>query len=208
MGDLFAPSAPLYDTIETTPHDYILCDTPEKIASAVEELMGAERLCFDTETTGLDYHTDKVVGVGLSATAHRAFYVPTTVSGALEMLRPLLESESIEKVGQNIKFDLQMLRHEGISVGGTLWDTMIMHYLLDPDGRHGMNHLAQTLLGYSPIEIESLIGRGTKQLTMDRVAVELVAPLLCRGRRCNPETFPGAVGAIGALGRPGTLPPH
>lgn len=176
MGDLFAPSAPLYDTIDTTPHDYILCDTPEKIASAVEELMGAERLCFDTETTGLDYHTDRVVGVGLSATAHRAFYVPTTVSGALEMLRPLLESESIEKVGQNIKFDLQMLRHEGISVGGTLWDTMIMHYLLDPDGRHGMNHLAQTLLGYSPIEIESLIGRGAKQLTMDRVAVELVAP--------------------------------
>ena len=176
MGDLFAPSAPLYNTIATVAHEYILCDTPEKVASAVEELSRAERLAFDTETTGFDYHSDRVVGVGLAAVAHRAFYVPTSVLGALEMLRPLLENEQIEKVGQNIKFDLQMLRHEGIVVAGKLWDTMIMHYLLEPDGRHGMNHLAQTLLGYNPIEIETLIGRGAKQLTMDRVAVELVAP--------------------------------
>ncbi len=175
-GDLFSMASPLYATIETTPHEYILCDTPEKIAKAVEELSGASRLAFDTETTGLDFHTDRVVGVGLCATPHRAFYVPTSVAGALEMLRPVLENEAIEKVGQNIKFDLQMLRPEGIEVGGKLWDTMILHYLLEPDGRHGMNHLAQTLLGYSPIEIESLIGRGSKQLTMDRVAVELVAP--------------------------------
>ncbi len=175
-GDLFSMASPLYATIETTPHEYILCDTPEKIAKAVEELSGASRLAFDTETTGLDFHTDRVVGVGLCATPHRAFYVPTSVAGALEMLRPVLENEAIEKVGQNIKFDLQMLRHEGIEVGGKLWDTMILHYLLEPDGRHGMNHLAETLLGYSPIEIESLIGRGSKQLTMDRVAVELVAP--------------------------------
>lgn len=176
MGDLFAPSAPLYNTIDTIAHEYILCDTPEKVASAVEELSRAERLAFDTETTGFDYHSDRVVGVGLAAAAHRAFYVPTSVLGALEILRPLLENEKIEKVGQNIKFDLQMLRHEGIVVAGKLWDTMIMHYLLEPDGRHGMNHLAQTLLGYNPIEIETLIGRGAKQLTMDRVAVELVAP--------------------------------
>lgn len=175
-GDLFSQSAPLYNTIDTTPHTYILCDTPEKVAEAVEELSKAPRLSFDTETTGFDYHNDHIVGVGLSAEAHKAYYVPTTVAGALDMLRPLLESETIEKIGQNIKFDLQMLRHEGIVVGGKLWDTMIMHYLLEPDGRHGMNHLSQTLLGYDPIAIESLIGRGSKQLTMDRVAVELVAP--------------------------------
>lgn len=176
MGDLFAPAAPLYATIDTTTHEYILCNTPEKIASAVEELSHATRLSFDTETTGFDYFADRVVGVGLCAEPHKAYYVPTNVAGALEALRPLLENPEVEKVGHNLKFDIQMLRHEGVEVEGFLWDTMIMHYLIEPDGRHSMNHLAQTLLGYQPIEIESLIGRGSKQLTMDRVAVELVAP--------------------------------
>ncbi len=176
MGDLFAPATPLYNTIDTTPHSYTLCDTPEKVAAAVEELSCATRLSFDTETTGFDYFGDRVVGVGLCAEPHKAFYVPTSVAGAMDSLRPLLENPEVEKVGHNIKFDIQMLRHEGVEVRGFLWDTMIMHYLIDPDGRHSLNHLSQTLLGYQPIEIESLIGRGTKQLTMDRVAVELVAP--------------------------------
>lgn len=176
MGDLFAPATPLYNTIDTTPHTYTLCDTPEKVAAAVEELSHATRLSFDTETTGFDYFGDRVVGVGLCAEPHKAYYVPTSVAGAMDALRPLLENPATEKIGHNIKFDIQMLRHEGVEVAGFLWDTMIMHYLLDPDGRHSMNHLSQTLLGYQPIEIESLIGRGTKQLTMDRVAVELVAP--------------------------------
>lgn len=174
--DLFSSAAPLYNTIDTVAHNYTLCDTPEKVAAAVAELSGAKWLSFDTETTGFDYFADRIVGVGLCAEPHRAFYVPTSVEGALEALRPLLENPAVEKIGQNIKFDIQMLRGAGVVVGGKLWDTMIMHYLLEPDGRHGMNHLAQTLLGYSPIEIESLIGRGSKQLTMDRVAVELVAP--------------------------------
>lgn len=176
MGDLFAPATPLYNTIDTTPHTYTLCDTPEKVAAAVEELSRATRLSFDTETTGFDYFGDRVVGVGLCAEPYKAFYVPTSVVGAMDSLRPLLENPEVEKVGHNIKFDIQMLRHEGVEVRGFLWDTMIMHYLLDPDGRHSLNHLSQTLLGYQPIEIESLIGRGAKQLTMDRVAVELVAP--------------------------------
>ncbi len=176
MGDLFAPATPLYNTIDTTSHTYTLCDTPEKVVVAVEELSRATRFSFDTETTGFDYFGDRVVGVGLCAEPHKAYYVPTSVAGAMDALRPLLENPATEKIGHNIKFDIQMLRHEGVEVAGFLWDTMIMHYLLDPDGRHSLNHLSQTLLGYQPIEIESLIGRGTKQLTMDRVAAELVAP--------------------------------
>lgn len=176
MGDLFAPATPLYNTIDTTNHEYVLCDTLEKVTAVVEELSHAARLSFDTETTGFDYFGDRVVGVGLCAEPHKAYYVPTSVAGAMDALRPLLENPKIEKVGHNIKFDIQMLRHEGVEVEGFLWDTMIMHYLLEPDGRHSLNFLSQTLLGYQPIEIESLIGRGTKQLTMDRVAVELVAP--------------------------------
>ena len=174
--DLFSQTAPLYANIDTTPHTYTLCNTPELVAQAVEALKGASPLSFDTETTGFDYHNDHIVGIGLAAEPHKAYYIPLSVEGALELLRPLLESTESEKVGQNVKFDIQMLRAAGITVGGRLWDTMILHYLLDPDGRHSMDHLARTLLGYSPIEIESLIGRGSKQLTMDRVAVELVAP--------------------------------
>ena len=176
MGDLFAAPSPLYHTIESVEHNYVLCDTEEKIAEAVGVLSQASRLCFDAETTGFDYFGDRVVGVGLCAEPHRAYYIPTNIGGAIDALRQLLENPAVEKVGHNIKFDIQMMRHEGVEVAGFCWDTMIMHYLLEPDGRHSMNHLSQTLLGYQPIEIESLIGRGAKQLSMDRVAVELVAP--------------------------------
>ncbi len=177
--DLFSQATPLYQTIDTVEHSYTLVDTPEMLSQVVEKLSAVPLLSFDTETSGLDYHTDHVVGIGLAATPHEAFYVPMGPDNRTEVLatlRPLLENEAIEKVGQNVKFDLLMLRREGVEVRGKLWDTMIMHYLIDPESRHGMNHLAQTLLGYQPIEIETFIGRGAKQLTMDRVAVADVAP--------------------------------
>ncbi len=173
-ADLFSQAAPLYATIQSVEHTYILCDTIEKVREAVAELSAHRQVAFDTETTGLDYHSDHLVGLSFAAEPHRAYYIPRKVEGALEELRPLLEDEAIEKVGQNIKFDIQMLRAEGVEVAGKLWDTMIMHYLLDPDGRHNMNHLARTLLGYDPIEIENLIGRGARQLSMAQVAVESV----------------------------------
>ena len=177
--DLFSQAIPLYQTIDTTEHTYTTLATPQAVAEVVARLVEAPLVAFDTETSGLDYHTDHVVGVSLSATPHEAYYVPIGADNRAEMLealRPLLENNKVEKVGQNIKFDLLMLRREGIEVRGKLWDTMIMHYLIDPESRHGMNYLAQTLLGYQPIEIESLIGRGASQLTMDRVPVEQVAP--------------------------------
>lgn len=174
--DLFSVATPLYNTIDTTPHTYILCNTPEMVTEAVADLGRFERVAFDTETTGFDYFADHIVGVGLCAEPHKAYYVPTEGGVVPAEVRALLENPAVEKVGQNVKFDIQMLRSAGVEVAGKLWDTMIMHYLLEPDGRHGMNHLAQTLLSYTPVEIESLIGRGSKQLTMDRVAVELVAP--------------------------------
>ena len=174
--DLFSIATPLYNTIENVSHQYILCDTLEKIAEAVADLSRHNRVAIDTETTGFDYFSDSVVGLGACGEPHKAYYIPFAVEGAKELVSPLLSNVDIEKVGHNLKFDIQMLRHEGLSVDGLYWDTMIMHYLLDPDGRHGLNHLSQTLLNYTPIEIETLIGRGAKQLTMDRVAVELVAP--------------------------------
>lgn len=175
VGDLFSQTTPLYATIQSVEHTYILCDTLDKVREAVAELSAHKCVAFDTETTGLDYHSDRLVGLSFAAEPHRAYYVPRGVEGALEVLRPLLENEAIEKVGQNIKFDIQMLRAEGVEVAGKLWDTMIMHYLLDPDGRHNMNHLSRTLFSYDPIEIESLIGRGARQLSMAQVSVAQVA---------------------------------
>ena len=177
--DLFSMAAPLYKTIDSVDHTYITADTTEAIEVMVAELQKAPLLSFDTETTGFDYFSDQIVGIGLSAEPHKGYYVPLSSANRAEriaLLRPLLENPVTGKVGQNIKFDLLMLRSAGVEVGGPLWDTMIMHYLVDPEQRHNMNYLAQKLLGYQPIEIESLIGRGAKQLTMDRVAVELVAP--------------------------------
>ncbi|MBR4851011.1 MAG: DNA polymerase I, partial [Tidjanibacter sp.] len=132
--DLFSQAAPLYQTIDTTEHTYTTLDTPQAAAEVVARLVKAPLVAFDTETSGLDYHTDHIVGVGLSATPHEAYYVPMSVDNRaemLEVLRPLLENDGVEKVGQNIKFDLLMLRREGVEVRGKLWDTMIMHYLID-----------------------------------------------------------------------------
>ena len=134
--------------------------------------------CFDTESTGFDPHTDRLVGLSLSAEAHRAAYVSLMggESGELlTILRSLFEDESVAKVGQNMKFDILMLRGVGIEVRGAKWDTMLLHYLLDPESRHNMDFLAMRYLDYQPIPIENLIGRGAKQTTMDKVPLAQVA---------------------------------
>lgn len=91
-----------------------------------------------------------------------------------EIIRPVFENPRIAKIGQNVKFDLMVLRRLGVAVRGRKYDTMILHYLLDPESRHNMNTLAERYLNYRPIEIETLIGKGQKQLTMDLVNVECV----------------------------------
>ena len=107
----------------------------------------------------------------------KAWYVPFKEENTpeyAEIVRPLFEDERIAKIGQNIKFDLMVLRRLGIEIRGRKYDTMILHYLLDPESRHNMNALSERYLNYKPIEIETLIGKGSKQLTMDLVNVERV----------------------------------
>ncbi len=176
------PDAPagLYGpkNIKNTPHDYRTADTAEKVRELAATLSGVEEICFDTETTGIDPITSSLVGISFAVKPFEAWYVPFDDSNRKEfaaLLKPVFEDERIAKTGQNIKFDIMVLRGEGIVVRGFKYDTMIMHYLLDPDARHGMNALSLGLLDYAPIEIETLIGRGSKQLTMDRVPVNLVA---------------------------------
>ncbi|MFI3263813.1 MAG: DNA polymerase I [Rikenellaceae bacterium] len=200
QGDLFAVAAPAsasmqmldFDavpeaaseaiveiaTAQTTPHNYIVVDSAEGLKELVSQLLKHSEICFDTETTGLDPYCDRIVGLSLAVRPFEAWYIPFNEqieSEFAEILRPLFESESIAKIGQNIKFDIMVMRRIGVEVAGRLLDTMILHYLLDAESRHNMNYLAQRYLSYRPIEIESLIGKGARQLTMDQVALPIVA---------------------------------
>lgn len=173
-------SEPEADTIASVPHDYKIVEGDEAIAELVAMLGQCGKVCFDTETTGLSPVSDRLVGVSFAVREHEAYYVPCLSNNGhtmsvLNALRPIFENEAIDKIGQNIKFDMLVLGQYGIKVKGRLWDTMIMHYLLDADARHNMDYLARTLLNYSPVPIETLIGKGAKQLTMDRVATHIVA---------------------------------
>ena len=164
-------------TAQNTPHEYTLVENAAQLREVVAEVGRYEEFCFDTETTGFDIFNDRIVGLSLAVEPHKAWYVPfkeETASEYAEIVRPLFEDEKIAKIGQNIKFDLMVLRRLGIGIRGRKYDTMILHYLLDPESRHNMNALSERYLNYKPIEIETLIGKGAKQLTMDLVNVERV----------------------------------
>ncbi len=174
--DLFS-AVPEVKTAQTVVHDYHLVQTAEELREVVAEVGRHAEFCFDTETTGFDIFNDRIVGLSLAVEPHKAWYVPfseATKAEYMAILKPLFEDETKAKIGQNIKFDLMVLRQLGIEVAGRLIDTMILHYLIDPESRHNMNALAERYLNYRPIEIETLIGRGAKQLTMDMVGVERV----------------------------------
>lgn len=169
-----------YATILTTEHDYRTVDTDEELAALVERLGGVDRFCFDTETSGIDPLQSDLVGLSFAVEPHEAWWVPTPTAerraSVLAALRPLFEEERIGKIGQNIKFDMLVLRHAaGIEVRGELYDTMIVHYLLDPEARHGMDFLARSFLSYDPVPIEALIGRGAKQISMAQADPSAVA---------------------------------
>ena len=181
--DLFANS---FDSVSTIPHKYTTIYTADELRKVVDEVATATHFCFDLETTGLDMFGNRIIGVSLAIKAHEAWYIPFGHNADVRprndieteysaILRPIFENENIAKVGQNMKFDILFLRALGIRVNGAKWDTMLMHYLLDAESRHGMDALAERYLNYSPISIESLIGKGVKQLTMDMVGVDRVA---------------------------------
>ena len=166
-----------FRTAQTTPHEYTLVESAAQLREVVAAVGRYPEFCFDTETTGFDIFNDRIVGLSLAVEPFKAWYVPFLEKDTpeyAEIVRPLFEDEKIAKIGQNIKFDLMVLRRLGITIRGRMYDTMILHYLLDPESRHNMNALAEKYLNYKPIEIETLIGKGSKQLTMDLVNVERV----------------------------------
>ena len=166
-----------FATAQTTPHTYHLVRTLPELEALVARLSSVREFCFDTETTGFDMFRDRIVGMSFAVEAHEAWYVDFSVENTpafAEVVRPLFENEAITKVAQNIKFDMMVLSRLGIEVRGEKIDTMILHYLLDAESRHNMNYLAERYLHYTPIAIESLIGKGARQLTMDQVNIEAV----------------------------------
>ena len=197
QGDLFAmfdapaaaPAEPIVEaetvaevegfaTLATTKHDYHIVNNASELQELVAYLTTFAEFCFDTETTGVDPNTCRIVGMSFAAEPFKAWYLPfgdVTREEYIKILRPLFENEAIAKIGQNIKYDLMVLAKLGIAVRGKRLDTMLMHYLLDSESRHNMDFLAERYLNYSPISIETLIGKGAKQLTMDMVGVERVA---------------------------------
>lgn len=167
--------------LKSTPHNYYLADTEEKQAELARFLEGQEYFAFDTETDGIDPLRAGLVGMSFAVKENEAWYVPvaadpTEAAGQVARFAPALENEKIQKIGQNIKFDLLVLRKYGVKVAGPLFDTMIAHYLINPELRHGMDYLAETYLHYKTVAIEELIGpKGKKQRTMRDVATEQVA---------------------------------
>ncbi|MDZ7881266.1 MAG: DNA polymerase I [Saprospiraceae bacterium] len=167
-------------TIHNTPHDYILANTAEKRADLIEKLKTQSLISFDTETTGIDANSAELVGLSFSWKAHEAYYVPVpadqkAAQAIVEEFRGIFENKEIRKVGQNIKYDLIMMKWYGVDVLGVYFDTMIAHYLIEPELRHNMNYMAATLLKYEPVSIETLIGKGKNQLSMRDIRVERVA---------------------------------
>ncbi|WP_405399407.1 DNA polymerase I [Maribacter sp. Asnod2-G09] len=144
----------------------------------LKNLMQQTSVCFDTETTGLDPLTAELVGIAFSWEATKGYYIPFTdnkeeVQALLEELRPFFEAEQIEKIGQNLKYDIKVLDKYSIDVKGPLFDTMLAHYLINPDMRHNMDVLAETYLNYTPVSITELIGKkGKNQLSMRDVPLE------------------------------------
>ncbi len=165
--------------------DYIRVQDEEALRKLARELEECRAFCFDTETTGLDVLSDHLVGMAFCTKPGKAWFVPLPaerekVTEILEHFRSVFENPEIEKTGQNLKFDIAVLRNYGIRVSGKLFDTMLAHYLLQPDMRHNLDVLAETYLNYTPVGIEALIGKkGKSQKSMRDVPLEDLTVYAC-----------------------------
>lgn len=162
-------------TIENTSHFYQSIEGSMATRLFMKNLMSQTSVCFDTETTSINPLEAELVGIAFSWETGKGFYLPfpedrESTQDLIETLRPFFESEAIEKIGQNLKYDIKVLAKYSIQVKGKLFDTMLAHYLINPDMRHNMDVLAETYLNYTPISITSLIGKkGKNQLSMRQV---------------------------------------
>lgn len=180
-----SPPPPVFEqpeikTIEDVEHQYLLVETAEQRKELIDLLMKQENISFDTETTGTDANIADLVGLSFCIKPGVAYYIPlsedrTEVQRIVDEFRPVLENEQIAKTGQNLKYDILVMKWYGVEVKGRLFDTMLAHYLIDPDTRHNMDILSENYLNYRPVSITTLIGaKGKNQGNMRDVPVEKV----------------------------------
>lgn len=169
-----------FKTIQDIPHNYIAVTTPEAIAEMVQHLQQFNEVCFDTETTGIDANEAELVGLSFAVTPGEAYYIPCSanrgeVLALLALLQPMFDNPGITWIGQNIKYDLLILKWYNVAIAGQFFDTMLAHYVIDPDGKRSMDDLSEKYLQYEPIHIEELIGKkGKGQGTMRDVELEKI----------------------------------
>ena len=170
----------VHEDIRSTSHHYHLVTTDEQIKALVSKLEQQPEFCFDTETTGLDPHTDLLVGLSIAFKSGEAYYIPIPNDQAKAILiiqefKLVFANDKILKIGQNMKFDILFLSRYGLEIKGDYFDTMVAHYLIQPELRHNLDYLSEIYLGYKKVATEELIGkRGKKQLTMRQVDLEQI----------------------------------
>ena len=170
------PKFAKYESIKTTQHEYQLIENEDELRQLCDFFITKEFVSIDTETTSTDAISAELVGLSFSAEESKAFYVPVPANyeealKVVEIFKPLYESDKIMKIGQNIKYDYEVLTRYGVTIQGKMFDTMIAHYLIQPELHHNMDYLAETLLGYQTIHIEELLGpKGKKQKNMRDVS--------------------------------------
>ncbi len=176
---------PTFLNIKTVEHKYVTINDDDAVEVLIRELSSVTEFCFDTETTSVEPLAAELVGIAFAIEPHKAFYVPfpknqNEAKNLAQRFKPVFENRSIKKIGQNIKFDLMVLRNYDINLAGDLFDTMIAHYLINPELRHGMDYMAEILLQYQTIHIEELIGqKGKNQLNMRDVAEDKITEYAC-----------------------------
>ncbi|MEG1587503.1 MAG: 5'-3' exonuclease H3TH domain-containing protein, partial [Bacteroidales bacterium] len=190
LFDIFedvSPEVPEYSTLvslKALPHTYHLVDTEDKRADLIFKLKFRNLWAFDTETTGLDPISAELVGMSFACDENEAYYVPIPEDReeALKIVagfKEVFEDKTTLKIGQNIKYDYIMLKRYGVEVKGKMFDTMIAHYLIQPEQRHNMDYLAEIYLKYQTIHIEELIGKGKNQISMRQVSLPVICEYAC-----------------------------
>ena len=192
--DLFAEFAPTstestefssFETLKTVVHEYKLVENEEDLKKLYDYFLTKQILCLDTETTSTVAIDAELVGLSFSVKEHEAFYVPVPADREkaqhiVDIFKPLYENEQILKIGQNLKYDLEVLRNYGVELKGQLWDTMIAHYLIQPELHHNMDYMAEIYLHYKTIHIDELIGpKGKSQRSMRDLSPTLVYEYAC-----------------------------
>lgn len=182
---MFEEDAPSVETVETRKHNYIHLTDEAGVDQLVKDIIAKQTFCFDTETTSLKARQAELVAITIALEPHTAYLIHLTEEdafsqAALDKLKPVLESLEIKKIGQNLKYDSLVLRNYGIKIAGPVFDTMLAHYVINPDRKHNMDDMARAHLNYDPISIVTLIGKkGKNQLSMRDVPIEQIIDYAC-----------------------------